>query len=143
MSISEGFSGRFIKGGDLVKPKLVTVRHAYLEDLPAFGRPGKLNRRLILTLDETDKEVACNGTSARFLAETFGDDEAALIGRQLVLYSTLMTIQGRQQPVVMIRLPRPATAAVAPAPAPTPAPGSQVYGPDPIEPQDFNDDIPF
>jgi hypothetical protein len=122
--LREIYSGRFLRGPDLNnQARTASIAHAYIESLPAFGGGGETTEKLILSLNETTKEVACNKPSAEVLMAQWGDDERAFIGKRITLYSVAMNVKGTMREVLMVKpAAPPARAAAQSWPAQGPAP---------------------
>jgi len=125
-----------------------TIVSAEVQAFAKFGAgPNQPKQsKLVLGLAETQKSVVCNQTNAKALADAFGSDTSALIGKQIVLsqYSTNMgpaikvtalpqSAQVRAGDPFVNAAPR---SAAAPQPQPLPAIDPTTVG-------DFDDEIPF
>jgi len=132
--MTDAYGSPFAKGSDLPRPILDTIKAVRYVQLPDFRDPGKLNERLVIALEQFNKDVVVNVPSARLLLDAFGEFERDYIGKKVVLYAQPMNVGGQMREAVMIRMPRNTP---TPTPAPTPPPV------DPTTAGDFDEEIPF
>lgn len=143
--------GNYLKAADLQgRAWDLTIHDARVEE---FNRPGQATgdkqRKLILSFEQTTKELICNATNARTLADAFTANTDALAGKQIKVepYMTNMGLAIRVTvPVQPARAVRSDPFVAGPA-APgnsgaLPAPGTQVNDPPPAG-VPFDDAIPF
>lgn len=61
--------------------------------------------KIILTFNEWDKGLPLNVTNARSVADLYGHNSNAWVGRQVMLFSTMANFQGKPVPAIRIRAP--------------------------------------
>lgn len=135
MLIGEVFPSKYIKADDLEGGTTkVVIASAAIETL---GN----DRKLILYFQHKKKGLVTNKTNAARIAFMYGEDTDGWIGREIVLASEFVEMQGKT--VKGIRVRQPTNGAASPASPPRPAPISrpaEAYteaNPPP------HDDIPF
>ena len=123
--------GNGLKAVDLQKKKWrVTIKDVQLAQ---FDENGKTKRMLDLSFNETDKTLMLNRTNCTSIEYLYGPDTDAWLGKQIVLYPTMVAFQGNQVEAIRVD-----TAAGMQESAPqSPPPQSQV------PPEAYDDDIPF
>jgi hypothetical protein len=83
----------------------------------------KKTKPVIHFKDNGVKPIVCNKTNFLLIAAVCGDDTKDWSGKQVCLYSDLVSFKGKVSEAVRVKRPAMAPqAAPAPAPAPTPAP---------------------
>ena len=129
MKVSEVFVSTYLKAADLNnQTKRAVIDSVTIETM----RDGA--KKPVLWFKNAERGLVLNKTNADTLAESFGDDMDAWIGKRIELFA--MRVQGPNGMVDGIRL----RALIPPAPAkpePATATVSDDRGPD------FDDDIPF
>ena len=85
MNINELKQSKYIKGTDVPKPALLTVK---LVDVANVAREGeKADNKPVMHFREMDKPMVLNSTNLKRAAKAFGSDETDdWVGKKIVLY---------------------------------------------------------
>ena len=99
MRISEQFPSRFIKGHDLKNKEVtITIKSCYTDRI---GKDEK--EELILSFEESAREMVLNRTNAHSISEIHGDETDDWAGKQIVLYPTKVQAFGKSHEVIRVR----------------------------------------
>jgi len=134
MDVSSFLGGNFLTQLDLPAASQVwTIREVAQQQVGD-------DTKICIRFDQHTKPLGCNKTNLRTIAEAYGTDAAAWIGRPLELYRDQTQFQGQIVPCIRARIPQQAAAAPAPAAVPQPvvqpvaAPAPQQFA-QPVAPQ--------
>ena len=125
MKISEIYSSKYLKAGDLGgKERAVKISGCFNEEL---GQGNDKKTKPVLYFEGRKKGLVCNKTNAVVIAESYGDDTEAWVGRDIVIFALPVDFQGKTVEGIRVRVPatpQPTVqhAPVAPAPVPDAAP---------------------
>ena len=137
MKVSDVFSSNFLKASDIGNNQVhVMISHVEMQDIGDDHKP-------VMFFQNKKKGVVLNVTNANAVAAAYGDDMDAWQGRAIVLFTMMVSFQGRMQPGIRIRIPaaneqRQAAAPVQQRRQPDPDPM-----PDNTMGDDPSDSIPF
>ena len=81
------------------------------------------------------KGVVLNVTNANAIAQYYGDDMDHWAGKTIVLFTMMVSFQGRMQPGIRVRIPGPGEGGTAQAPKPAPVQQSENPA--------MDDEVPF
>ena len=131
MRVSDAFPSQYLKAGDLQGRTVKVIIDRYtVEDVGDDRKP-------VIYFVGKEKGLVLNKTNASEIAFTYGDDMDDWGGKEIELFSMMVSFQGKNMPGLRVRAVRSSAPAVRqPAPAPAPAHA-------PPEPVDLDDEIPF
>ena len=98
MSYSDKYGAGYLTAKDFAEPRTLVIESAAVETIDGESK-------LVMRFVGESRKLACNKTNAMVLSTAFGDDEDALPGRQITLYSTQVTYKGKSVPGIRIRVP--------------------------------------
>lgn len=129
MLISQAFPSEFLKAADL-QDRTVTVimDRVEIRDIGDGTKP-------VLYFQHKEKGLVLNKTNSNNIAIAYGDDTDDWVGRELLLYPTMVDFQGRSVPAIRVKVPPPKAA--KPNGLAKHAPLRQAAA------VDLNDEIPF
>ncbi len=117
MRISETFPSKYLKAADLAgQDRAVKIRACVQEEL---GQGAEKEVKPVLYFDGGQKGLVLNKTNATAIAEDYGDDTEAWIGRDIVLFVQKVAFQGKLTPAIRVRVQNAQQPVVPDAPAPT------------------------
>ena len=152
MNINSAYPSRFLAADDLQgKAVQVTIQDAGIE---AIGQGADMDHKIVLTFAGKKKQMVCNKTNARTIAELYGDDTDQWLGKPIIIAPREVEFQGnmvwalrvsRQKPVQGgsgAGQTQPQTSGRA---DPSPFQGKPVAGPDgqAFPPSSDESDCPF
>ncbi len=133
MKISETYPSKYLKAFDLAgQDRAVKIRACVQEEL---GQGAEKEVKPVLYFDGGQKGLVLNKTNATAIAEDYGDDTEAWIGRDIVLFVREVDYKGKLTPSIRVRVQKAPQAVVPPRPAPG-APAAPDAAP-------LNDEIPW
>ena len=92
MRISETYPSKYLKATDLGgQDRVVRIRACVQEEL---GQGSEKEVKPVLYFDGREKGLVLNKTNATAIAEDYGDDTDAWVGRPIVLFVQKVTFQG-------------------------------------------------
>lgn len=153
MRIGAAFPSKYVKAGQLPEdgtPVRVTIAKVVTENVAGEGKPPE--NKPVLYFEKKKQGIVLNKTNADVIAKAFGDETDDWTGRQIMLYSTETTFQGKTMPCIRVRIEKAKPAArqvSAPASPPVPAPeeydGGGGFDGDAQTMEDAiaNDEVPF
>lgn len=133
MNINQLYSsgGEFLKADDLKgQARVVTIKSWHVQE---FENDGKEQQKLVLAFNENERTLVVNKTNAAMIADIYGPDTDAWVGKVIELRPERVPFAGRM--VDAIRVHAPSAAQNFQAPQPT-APAATAD-------QTLNDDIPW
>ena len=103
--------GNYMRASDLRGRRIhLTIQSARVEQFNKMGQAtGAKQSKLVLGFHETGKELICNQSNARTLADAYTADTDRLVGQRI----TVETINTQMGPGILLTVPTP-----EPAPAP-------------------------
>lgn len=127
MRMSEEFPSKFLRAADLQGREVkVIMQHVEREQL---GQDPNEMKPVLYFKGQT-KGLALNKTNATVISDHYGDDTDDWSDQPLILFSTMVSFQGKTQPAIRCRIP-------------TAKDLKPVKKPDPISTGPIGDDIPF
>lgn len=134
MQISAAFPSEFLKAADLQGRQVqVVIDRVETRELGDDIKP-------VLFFQGKDKGVVLNKTNATTIAASYGDETEAWAGQPIVLFSQMVSFQGRMQPGIRVLVPMRKTTVPKPI-AVASAAASQKQEENPGD--GMSDDIPF
>ena len=146
MLISEAFPSEFLKASDLQDRQVTVVMdHVELRDVGDKLKP-------VLFFRGKAKGLVLNKVNSNNIAIVYGDETDGWAEQQLILYPTMVDMQGRSVPAIRVKAPKvqarqapertqwPAAEEFAPrngAPRPGPKAGAMTSA------QELQDEVPF
>lgn len=136
MRISSAFPSKYLRAADLPEDKSVAVviDHVSIENVAGNDDPN--DEKPVLYFQGKQKGVVLNRTNANVISAVYGDDTDQWVGKQVLLYATETSFQGKMMPCIRMRIPKHGAAPGRPAPQPVTSPVSN-------EEHFKEDDIPF
>ena len=137
MNIAEEFPSKYLRASDLKnRDVLVKMSHVERESLGDDTKP-------VLYFVGKEKGIVLNKTNATAIMAAYGEDTDDWRDQEIVLFSAMVTFQGKTQPAIRVRaaLPKDRKAAAPkqdPISSGRPAPARE-----PVERTELDDDIPF
>lgn len=99
MRISDAYPSNYIKASDLRdKNVLVAIERIEMEDIGDDHKP------VIYFLGHS-KGLCLNKTNANNIATAYGDDTDDWLGKEIILYPTMVDFQGRSVAAIRVRAP--------------------------------------
>jgi hypothetical protein len=127
MKVSDAFPSDYLKASDIGNNQIkVLISHVEMRDVGDDTKP-------VVFFQNKKKGVVLNITNANAIAQYYGDDMDRWAGHEIVLFTMMVSFQGRMQPGIRVRIPA-SDERTAPLPSPAPAQRSE----NPADP-----DIPF
>lgn len=134
MQVSEAFPSEYLRAADLQGRQVkVVIDHVELREIGDSDKP-------VLFFEGKDKGVVLNKTNANTIAAVYGDEMDTWSGKPIILFSQMVSFQGRMQPGIRVLIPAQPRRA-APAAKPVPAQQQTVQSEDPGA--EMNDEVPF
>ena len=130
MKVSDAFPSEFLKAADIGQSQVkVLISHVELREMTdGENKP-------VVFFQNKKKGVVLNVTNANAIAQYYGDDMDHWAGKTIVLFTMMVSFQGRMQPGIRVRIPGPGEGGAAQAPKPAPVQQSE-------NPAD-TDEVPF
>ena len=101
MRVSEAFPSDYLRAADLRGNNVrVVIDRVEMKDIGDDVKP-------VVFFQNKDKGVVLNKTNANNIAALYGDDTDDWIGKEVVLYPTMVDFQGRSVEAIRIRGLRP------------------------------------
>jgi len=95
-------SGNYLRADDL--PENAAIRVAIdCVRIEQIKRDEETEEKPVLYFTGKDKGLVLNRTNVNTLVSLFGDDETAIMGKQVVLYRTLVPFGGKTVPALRLR----------------------------------------
>ncbi len=133
MKISEAYPSKYLKAADLDgQDRTVSIRACVQEEL---GQGSEMEVKPVLYFDGGQKGLVLNKTNATAIAEDYGDDTEAWIGRDIVLFAREVDFKGKPTLSIRVRVQNAQQAVVPPRPTAT-TPAASDAAP-------LNDEIPW
>lgn len=135
MNIQEAFPSKYIKAADLNDQNVrVIMERVEMEDIGDDGD------KPVLYFRGKEKGMVLNKTNSNNIAMVYGDETDDWLGREIILYPTMVDYQGRSVPAIRVRPPQakdrqPAELRRANGSPPPPR--------RPTVSQELNDEVPF
>ncbi len=112
MKVSEAFPSEYLKAADIGNSQVkVLISHVEMRDVGDDTKP-------VVFFQNKKKGVVLNVTNANAIAQFYGDDMDAWAGHEIILFTMMVSYQGRMQPGIRIRVPAPNERSGAATPAP-------------------------
>ena len=100
MKVSESFPSKYLKSEDLKgKKHVVTISHVHLEDI------GDDSNKMIVYFQNRQKGMVLNKTNASQISYMYGDETDLWAGKQVELYTMMVSFQGRMVPGLRVGAP--------------------------------------
>jgi len=110
MKMSDAFPSKFLKAADLQGRHVdVEISHVEMEDLGDDTKP------VVYFVGKT-KGLVLNKTNGSTIADDYGDESDAWVGRIITLFATKVDYQGKRTDAIRVSIPRD-TKVDTPAPA--------------------------
>lgn len=93
-------SGTLMRAADLQGEVTYTISAVRVAKTAADDK-----EKIILSFQETDKELALNKTNAQKIAEIYGEDYTQWTGKKITLYKTLTTFRGQEVSCIRVKAP--------------------------------------
>ena len=115
MNIMDLFPSRFLAASDFNgEPHTLTITGIEIEKMPdGTAKPS-------IWFSESAKPLLCNKTNAVAVANRYGVETSAWIGRPLELFPTTTDYKGQPTPCIRVRVPEAIQTAAEPATEPLP-----------------------
>ena len=97
-SISQSYSGNYLKAQDLPQPRCLTIQGVTQQELDG-------QKKLVVVFAGESQQFVLNKTNATTLASIYGDNTDNWKGQQVELYAATVFFQGRQVPCIRVRQP--------------------------------------
>lgn len=108
MRISSAFPASYLKAVDLQDRNVtVTIEKVVMEDIGGDHKP-------VLYFRGTDRGLVLNKTNANNISYALGDETDNWIGREIILYPTIVDFQGRSVDAIRVKVGKPKVGNVAP-----------------------------
>jgi arabinogalactan endo-1,4-beta-galactosidase len=138
MQISTAFPSEYLRAADLQgKQVRVVIDRVELREV---GNDGE--HKPVLFFKDKDKGVVLNKTNATVIADAYGDDTDDWGGQDVVLFSAIVSFQGKNVNAIRLRVPTPKERAAVAKPAKRAA-AAQVAPADENPAAGMNDEVPF
>jgi hypothetical protein len=137
MHIDTIYPTKYVKASDLQGCEMsVTIERAELEEVGE-------DRKLVLYFKGKQKGLVANKTNANRIAHYYGPNTEAWLGRDIVLYTDLISFQGKTTEAIRVKVRMPETPArpAAVRHSPEQRDGAKRES-DPLG-EDLDDEIPF
>ena len=130
MKVSDAFPSEFLKAADIGQSQVkVLISHVELREMTdGENKP-------VVFFQNKKKGVVLNVTNANAIAQYYGDDMDLWAGKTIVLFTMMVSFQGRMQPGIRVRIPGPGEGGTAQAPKPAPVQQSENPA--------MDDEVPF
>ena len=130
MKVSDAFPSEFLKAADIGQSQVkVLISHIELREMTdGENKP-------VVFFQNKKKGVVLNVTNANAIAQYYGDDMDLWTGKWIVLFTMMVSFQGRMQPGIRVRIPGPGEGGTAQAPKPAPVQQSENPA--------MDDEVPF
>jgi hypothetical protein len=106
MLVSDQFSSSYMNSEYVDNNRGAMLLTIHQVRLASFDSNGQIEKKLCVTFDECDAELACNAVNRKSLVENLGDDTDLWIGQQVVVFTEPGSFRGRPCRCVRVRLPR-------------------------------------
>ena len=115
MKVSDAFPSEFLKAADIGQNQVkVLIAHVELREMTdGENKP-------VVFFQNKKKGVVLNVTNANAIAQYYGDDMDLWVSKPIVLFTMMVSYQGRMQPGIRVRIPGPGEGGTAPTPKPAP-----------------------
>ncbi len=101
MNIQEAFPSKYIKAADLNDQNVrVIMERVEMEDIGDDGD------KPVLYFRGKSKGMVMNKTNSNNIAIVYGDETDDWIGKEIILYPTMVDYQGRSVPAIRVRPPQ-------------------------------------
>lgn len=98
--VSEVYPSKYFTAADLQgAPRTYTVAQA---DIGWVGEADQARQQIMLSFEESDKQLGLNKTNAKAITGLYGDDTDDWIGEQVVLFPARVDFQGKMVDAVRI-----------------------------------------
>jgi len=136
MKLDDMYPSKSFKADDVKdKPMVLTISSVEITTFDdGTSKPA-------VSFEGQDKRLMLNKTNASTIAESYGDDTDAWIGKRIQLYATRVEFKG--DIVDAIRVQGPKSAAATPPPADFDAPEPEQGDPGPLASESSDEDLPF
>ena len=126
MKVSDAYPSKYLRAADLQgRTIILTIAKVVMETLGTDQKP-------VVYFNDARKGLVTNKTNAGAIATFAGEEMDSWTGKQIELFPTPVTFQGRTVDAIRVRAPDPVQANKT-APAATPAPNDS----DPDDPIDL------
>jgi arabinogalactan endo-1,4-beta-galactosidase len=134
MNIQEAFPSKYIKAADLNDQNVrVIMERVEMEDIGDDGD------KPVLYFRGKAKGMVMNKTNSNNIAMVYGDETDDWVGKDLILYPTMVDYQGRSVPAIRVRAPQAKDRQASEL--------RKANGPAPVRrpsvAQELNDEVPF
>lgn len=138
MLMSEAFPSEYLRAADLQNRQVrAVIDRVELREVGDDHKP-------VLFFQNKEKGVVLNKTNATMIAAAYGDETDAWIGKEIILFSMMVSFQGRMQPGIRVQIPQPRKPAGQARPKNQVTSGQQPAPASEENPADgLNDDIPW
>ena len=127
MKVSDAFPSDYLKAADIGNQQVkVLISHVEMRDVGDDNKP-------VVFFQNKKKGVVLNVTNANAIAQFYGDDMDVWAGHEIILFTMMVSYQGRMQPGIRVRVPAPTERTV-----PAALPAQPQRSENPADP-----DIPF
>lgn len=101
MNIQEAFPSKYIKAADLNDQNVrVIMERVEMEDIGDDGD------KPVLYFRGKSKGMVMNKTNSNNIAIVYGDETDDWVGKEIILYPTMVDYQGRSVPAIRVRPPQ-------------------------------------
>lgn len=128
INVNDAFPSKWMKSSDIEQEMPVTMERVSMEEV------GDDDRKPVVWFREFSKGMVLNKTNANNVAELYGPDSDAWIGRQMTLATAMVDFQGRSTRA--LRLYPPPRQSAAPAASQTQPAAYDERNPPPVETAD-------
>lgn len=107
-SVKEAFPSNFVKAGEDVNDGdiLKFLDGGKVEESQNYGRDQLIFK--VLLVDGNEKNISVNGSSAKALAEVWGDDTGEWEGKEVVAKVVEQNVAGKMRFVIYLAIPEKA-----------------------------------
>ena len=103
MDIDEAFPSKYIRASDLAGDTPAVIDSIFMDDVGGNSNPA--DQKPVIMFRGMSKGVVLNKTNATTLKEAYGRKTDDWIGKQVVLYPTVTSFQGKNVPCIRLRVP--------------------------------------
>jgi hypothetical protein len=131
MRISAAYPSAYLKAADLQDRNVtVIIDKVVLEDIGGDQKP-------VIYFRGKERGLVCNRTNANNISHAYGEETDNWIGREIILYPTIVDFQGRSVDAIRVKT---AARVSYQAPPPPQVPAQQVHA---QQRDDMSDEVPF
>lgn len=136
MNVYDVFPSNYLRAGDLKgRQYTLTIKSVVMESM---GREEE--DKCVVYFEGAGKGLVLNRTNAFILAEMYGAEMDAWVGRRITIHPVRITAFGKKQDAIRVKDEVPPPPAPKPAPEPEPLPPAEEMPTDPVD-ESSDDDV--